>query len=96
MNRMVITGSAIFVLPGTERKVLGLLEKFPQVTFQVKSESGTELVVNLEAEDQDDLESLCRRIKDEIPDIMEINHVYVHFEEEVEKMVSRRNGLPDE
>jgi hypothetical protein len=43
-------------------------------------------VVNLEAEDHGELEKLCRQIKEEIPQILDIAHIYVNFEEEVEKM----------
>ncbi|MFC1836554.1 hypothetical protein ACFL2Q_17820 [Thermodesulfobacteriota bacterium] len=40
---MIITGSAIFVEPGSAEAVIERLRDFPQVTFHVKSESGTEL-----------------------------------------------------
>jgi nitrate reductase NapAB chaperone NapD len=83
---MVITGSAILVEKGSRQRVLERLEDFPEVTFHVASESGTELVVNFEAEDHDALERLCDRLKDEIPQIVDITHLYVNFEEEVEKM----------
>jgi nitrate reductase NapAB chaperone NapD len=83
---MVITGSGIFVEPGTDEEVQKRLEEFSEVTFQVKSEMGTELVVNLEAEDNQALELLCAKLKDEIPQIVEIAHMYVNFEEEIEKI----------
>jgi len=85
---MVITGTGIFVEPGTDQEVLKQLEEFPEVTFHVKSETGTELVVNLEAEDNQALELLCQKLKHEIPQIVEIAHMYVNFEEEVEKIES--------
>ncbi len=85
---MVITGSAILVEPGADDEVLRALEGFPEVTFQVKSESGTELVVNFEADDHETLEDLCRRLKKEIPRIIDITHIYVNFEEEVDKALS--------
>jgi nitrate reductase NapAB chaperone NapD len=84
---MVITGSAILIEPGSDHAVLERLKEFPQVTYHVKSESGTDLVVNLEAEDHQELEDLCARLLEEIPQIVDITHVYVNFEEEVEKMV---------
>ncbi len=49
---MVITGSALFIKPGAYEEVLERLKEFPQVTFQVASESLTELVVNLEEKNQ--------------------------------------------
>lgn len=85
---MVITGSAILVEPGTDEKVLESLKQYPDITFHVKSDSGTELVVNLEAEDFDALEKLCSRLKEEIADIVEVAHIYVNFEDEVEKIQS--------
>jgi nitrate reductase NapAB chaperone NapD len=85
---MVITGSALLIRPGTDTLVMERLKQFPEVTFHVKSESGTELVVNFEAEDHDSLERLCTRIKEAIPEIIEIAHVYVNFEDEIEKIKS--------
>jgi NapD protein len=83
---MVITGSALLIKPGCAEKVLARLRGFPEVTFQVKSESGVELVVNLEAEDHEALEKLCTDLKERIPEIVDIAHVYVNFEEEIEKI----------
>jgi nitrate reductase NapAB chaperone NapD len=85
---MVITGSALLIQPGSDVSVLKRLKQFPDVTFHVKSESGTELVVNFEAEDHDSLERLCSRLKEAIPEIIEIAHVYVNFEDEIEKIKS--------
>jgi nitrate reductase NapAB chaperone NapD len=85
---MVITGSALLIQPGSDAEVLERLKQFPHVTFHVKSESGTELVVNFEAEDHDSLERLCSRLKEAIPEIIEIAHVYVNFEDEIEKIKS--------
>jgi nitrate reductase NapAB chaperone NapD len=90
---MIITGSALFVQPGTHDRVIEKLRQFPEVTFQAKSESGSELVVNLEAGDQGALEVLCNALKDTIPEIIDVTHIYVNFEEEVEKML---NGRIDE
>ena len=86
---MVITGSGILVMPGAAEEVLKQLEAFPQVTFHAESDSGTELVVNLEAEDNEKLEQLCGELKARITGIVDIIHIYVNFEEEVEKMESR-------
>jgi nitrate reductase NapAB chaperone NapD len=91
---MVITGSGILVEPGAAKEVRKELEAFPQVTVQAESNSGTELVVNLEAEDNGRLEQLCGELKARIPRIVDIIHVYVNFEEEVEKMESRDSGSP--
>ena len=89
---MVITGSAIFVEPGFDEQVLEDLNQYPHVTFHVKSDSGTELVVNLEAEDLHALEELCNRLKQEVPHVVDITHIYVNFEEEIQKI---RDGTLD-
>ena len=88
---MVITGSAILIEPGTDEEVLRALEDFSEVTFQVKSESGTELVVNFEARDQAALEEICERLKERIHPIIDITHIYVNFEEEVEKVLTGKS-----
>jgi nitrate reductase NapAB chaperone NapD len=85
---MIITGSALMIEPGSDATVLERLKDFPEVTFHVKSASGTELVVNLEAEDHDSLEQICTRLKEAIPEIIEIAHVYMNFEDEIEKIKS--------
>ena len=89
---MIITGSAILIQPGSDKEVVLALEGFPEVTFQVKSESGTELVVNFEADDHEALEGICEKLKERIPQIIDITHIYVNFEEEVEKA---RSGETD-
>lgn len=88
---MIITGSVILIEPGSDEQVLRVLEGFPEVTFQVKSESGTELVVNCEALDHEALEGLCERLRAQIHQIVEINHIYVNFEDEVEKALSGKS-----
>ncbi len=85
---MVITGSGIFIEPNSDAEVIEKLKDFPGVTYQAASESGTELVVNLEAEDHHALEDLCAKLRQEIPQIVDIGHMYVNFEEEVEKIKS--------
>jgi nitrate reductase NapAB chaperone NapD len=83
---MIITGSVILVEPGMDRIVLARLPEFSAVTFHVKSETGTELVVNLEAQDSLSLEQLCTDLKASIPEIVDIAHLYVNFEEEIERI----------
>ncbi len=85
---MVITGSAIFVSPNDSDLVLRRLREFPQVTFQVASESGSELIVNFEAENQDELEILCKKLSDDIPQIIDIGHIYINFEDEIDHLKS--------
>ncbi|MEW6138507.1 MAG: chaperone NapD [Thermodesulfobacteriota bacterium] len=82
---MVITGSALFVETGSRESVLKHLKRYPRVTYHASSDSGTELVVNMEAEDLEELENLCAQLKDEVPQVVEIAHIYVNFEEEVEE-----------
>lgn len=85
---MVITGSALFIEPGSYESVLKQLEEFPEVTYQVVSATGTELVVNLEVESQGELEDLCDRLKSRIAEILDITHMYINFEDEVDKIIS--------
>lgn len=85
---MIITGTAILVQNGATRDVIRSLKNYPEVTFQVHSECGTELIVNMEADDQRSLEALCARIRHDIPQVMDIAHVYFHMEDEVEKLTS--------
>ncbi|MGD9817303.1 MAG: hypothetical protein AB7V04_01250 [Desulfomonilaceae bacterium] len=85
---MVITGSAIFLSPNDSGLVIRRLREFPQVTFQVASESGSELIVNFEAKNQDELEILCRKLRDEIPEIIDIGHIYINFEDEIDHLKS--------
>lgn len=82
---MVITGSVLLIDPVNGDHVRESLKAFTEVTYHVASPEGSELVVNLEAEDQRELEALCGKLKAVIPEITEISHVYVNFEEEVEK-----------
>jgi hypothetical protein len=42
--------------------------------------------VNFEAENQDELEILCRRLRSEIPEIIDIGHIYINFEEEIDQL----------
>ncbi len=88
---MIITGSALFIEPETHERVIEKLHEFPEVTFQTMSESGTELVVTMEADDHGALEALCNSLKEQIPEIVDVTHIYVNFEEEVEKTISGRN-----
>ena len=90
---MIFTGSAIYVEPGSDEQVVERLKEFPGVTFHVKSESGGELVVNLEAEDHTALEQLCLSLREKIPEIVEIVHLAVNFEEEIEKIESGKRTV---
>lgn len=85
---MVITGSVIMVMPGSDVVVEEKLRSFPQVTCHAKSNSGMDIIVNVEADNHHELESLCQKIKDDIPEIIDIGHVYINFEEEIQKIES--------
>lgn len=87
---MVITGSALLIKSGSLEIVLDKLKKFPGVTFYASSDTATELVVTLEAEDHQALDQLCTDLTGNIPEILNITHVYVNFEEEVEKAQTGR------
>lgn len=93
---MIITGSALFIEPDTSDIVLEKIGKFSEVTFQVMSASGKQLVVNLEAEDHEALERLCADLRNAIPEIVEIAHIYVNFEDEVEKMMAVETADEDQ
>ncbi|MGC8659833.1 MAG: chaperone NapD [Desulfomonilaceae bacterium] len=83
---MIITGSVIMVTPGTCESVKGKLLAFPQVTFQGQSDSGIDMIVNIETDNHNELEGLCQRIKGAIPEIVDIGHIYINFEDEIEKI----------
>ncbi len=85
---MIITGSALFIEPGSHEAVLERLKVFPEVTFHVASDSRTELVITIEAQDHADLERLCREMQEQIPEIVEVAHLYINFEEEIERIQS--------
>ncbi len=85
---MVITGSAIFISPNDSDRVKERLREFKPVTFQVASENGSELIVNFEAESQDELETFCKHLRSQIPEIIDIGHIYINFEEEIEALKS--------
>lgn len=76
------------VRSGTDLDVQRKLKAFPQVTFHGKSDSGMDLIVNLEADSHDELEKLCQQIKDSIPQIIDIGHICINFEDEIEKIQS--------
>ncbi len=81
---MIITGSVLLVAPGTNCSVVEALQGFPNVTAHAQSESGSEIVITIEAEDHDFLERLCQELRETITEIIEISHVYMNFEEEIE------------
>jgi len=85
---MIITGSAFLIRPGSLPTVLDKLKTFSGVTFHANSESETELVMTLEAEDHHALDALCCNLTETIPEIVNITHIYVNFEEEVAKIQS--------
>lgn len=85
---MIITGSAFLIRPGTIPTVLDKLKAFPGVTFHAKSDAETELVVTLEAENHRELDALCSNLTETIPEIVNITHIYVNFEEEIAKIQS--------
>jgi len=51
------------VRPGSDTVVEGKLEVFPEVTFHGKSDSGMDLIINIEADNHNELENLCQKIK---------------------------------
>lgn len=81
---MVITGSAIFVNPRDSSHVLDRLREFPEITFHVCSNCGSELIVNFEVKDQSELDRFCSDLRTRVPEIIDIGHVYINFEEEVD------------
>jgi hypothetical protein len=83
---MIVTGSALFIRPGSYEAVRESLGAFPEVTFYAASESHTELVVTIEAQDHSDLDRLCQDMQEKIPEIVEVAHLSINFEEEIEKI----------
>jgi nitrate reductase NapAB chaperone NapD len=93
---MVITGSVIGIKPGSYAEIENGLKRFPDVTLQAVSPSGCELVVNFEAESIGLLEDLCDRIKSSFPEVIDISHVYVNMEDEVEKFAANLSDPEEE
>lgn len=87
---MIITGSALFIKSESYEDVLKGLKGFPEVTFYAASDSRTELVITIEAQDHHDLERLCRQLQEHVAGIVEVAHMSVNFEEEIEKIQSGR------
>lgn len=88
---MVITGSVIYVRPQDSDLVVRKLADYQQITFHVGSDDGSELIVNFEVESQDKLEPFCTMLKIQIPEIIDIGHVYINFEDEVDSLLSSRD-----
>jgi nitrate reductase NapAB chaperone NapD len=87
---MIITGSALFIRSESYEEVVEGLKLFPEVTFHAASDSRTELVITIEANDHHDLERLCTDMQEHIPGIVEVAHLSINFEEEIEKIRSGR------
>lgn len=85
---MVITGSVIYVRPQDSDLVVRKFADYPQITFYVGSDDGSELIVNFEVESQEELEPFCKMLKMQIPQIVDIGHVYINFEDEVDYLLS--------
>ncbi len=83
---MIITGSALFVEPDKSEKVKQGLAGFPEITFHCESQSSLEMVVTIEAEGTRDLDRICSELKSRMPEIVDIAHLYVNFEDEVERI----------
>lgn len=86
---MIITGSALFVESGSSEEVKEALSAFPEVTFHGESRSSQQIVITIEADGIRDLDRICSQMADEIPEIIDIAHLYVNFEDEVEKIRGR-------
>ncbi len=90
---MIITGSVIYVRPEDSAPVIRKLADYPQITFHVSSDDGSELIVNFEAPTQEELQPFCSMLKTQIPEIIDIGHVYINFEDEVDSLI--RDGERD-
>lgn len=87
---MIITGSALFIKRESYDDVLEGLKLFPEVTFHAASDSHGALVITIEANDHYDLERLCRDMQEQIAGIVEVAHLSINFEEEIDKIRSGR------
>jgi|GEM_PF-2295770 len=85
-QQLVITGSVIYVRPQDSDPVVRKLTDYPQITFHVGSDDGSELIVNFEVPSQDELEPFCQMLKTQIPEIVDIGHVYINFEDDVDSL----------
>ncbi len=87
---MIITGSVIYVRPEDSASVVRRLADYPQITFHVGSDDGAELIVNFEVPTQADLRPFCSMLKTQIPEIVDIGHVYINFEDEVDSLIGNK------
>jgi nitrate reductase NapAB chaperone NapD len=71
------------------------LSRFPEITVHGQSDSSSEIVITIEALSAGDLDRICEELKREISGIVDIAHLYVNFEEELEKILdSSTKGRP--
>ncbi|MEF3255575.1 MAG: chaperone NapD [Deferribacterales bacterium] len=82
---MIFTGSLVTYITGRLDDAINYLKKFQQLEIHTVSEDKCGIVVTLEAENEDQLEDICQRIKNHDA-IIDISHHYFNFEEEVDKI----------
>ncbi len=82
---MIFSGSLITVKENKLSDVTEFLKNYPQVEIYTSSEDKQNIVVVIEAEDDEKLEELCETLCTN-KDIIHIAHHYLHFEEEVEEI----------
>jgi nitrate reductase NapAB chaperone NapD len=82
---LIITGSALFIEPDSSKRVKSLASEFPEVTVYAESQSGSEIIITIEADGEMDLDRICNELRARIPEIVDIAHLYVNFEDEIEK-----------
>ncbi|MGA1846271.1 chaperone NapD [Deferribacter abyssi] len=83
---MLYCGCIIFVKDKQFKKVEEVVLKYKEITVYTKSEDNQLLVVTIEAETDKQIEKLINELK-QYEYIIDISPHYLHFEEEVERIL---------
>ena len=90
---MIYSGSVIFIEPENLEDAKAVIGLYSEMEIHAVSEDGKQIVVSIETESGDDLEALAARVKSH-DCIIDIGHHIMHFEEEVEEILSG-DKVPD-
>jgi len=90
---MIYSGSIVFIEPDCLEEVSEMLDDLQGVDIHGVSKDKKQLVVSIEAESDELLEELSRKIKSFEP-VLDIGHHVMHFEDEVDNILQGKK-IPD-
>jgi nitrate reductase NapAB chaperone NapD len=90
---MIYSGSIVFIQPENLDAARSILGEFKEIEIHAVGEDKTQIVVSIETENDDNLEELSKKIKS-YDEILDIGHHIMHFEEDVEDILSGKK-VPD-